>query len=250
MPERDSIRNTLAVALGLSLVCSLLVASTAVLLKPRQQANAERYRQAIILEVAGLYEPGADIESLFADIEVRTVNLADGTYLDAAIAVEDDPGVVIPEELDLAQIHRRARYAPVYILRTNGAIEQVILPVYGAGLWSTMRGYLAVAGDGSTVRGLRFYEHRETPGLGDQIDDAEWRAQWPGKALYDASGIQRIEVARGAVRPGAAAAHQVDGLSGATLTGRGVSNLVRYWTGPHGFGPYLARLRDETNGKQ
>ncbi len=250
MPERDSIRNTLAVAIGLSLVCSLLVATTAVVLKPKQLANAERYRQAIILDVAGIHEPGADIESIFADIEVRTVHLADGTYVDAPVAPDDDPGVVIPEELDIAQIHRRASHAPVYILRTNGAIDQVILPIYGAGLWSTMRGYLAVAGDGSTVRGLRFYEHGETPGLGDQIDDAEWRAQWPGKTLYDESGIQRIEVARGAVQPGAAAAHQVDGLSGATLTGRGVSNLVRYWTGPHGFGPYLARLRDETNGKQ
>ena len=250
MPERDSISNTLAVAIGLSLVCSLLVATTAVVLKPKQLANAERYRQAIILEVAGLYARGADIESIFADIEVRTVNLADGTYVDAPDALDEDAGVVIPEELDIAQIHRRASHAPVYVLRTNGAIDQVILPVYGAGLWSTMRGYLAVAGDGSTVRGLRFYEHGETPGLGDQIDDAEWRAQWPGKTLYDASGIARIEVARGAVQPGAAATHQVDGLSGATLTGRGVSNLVRYWTGPHGFGPYLARLRDETNGNQ
>lgn len=250
MPERDSIRNTLAVAIGLSLVCSLLVATTAVVLKPKQLANAERYRQAIILEVAGLYESGVDIESTFADIEVRTVNLADGTYVDAAVAPDDDPGVVIPEELDVANIHRRTSYAPVYILRTDGAIDQVILPVYGAGLWSTIRGYLAVAGDGSTIRGLRFYEHGETPGLGDQIDDAEWRAQWSGKTLYDESGTPRIEVARGVVEPGATAMYQVDGISGATLTGRGVTNLVRYWTGPHGFGPYLARLEDELDGNQ
>lgn len=242
---RDSIRNTLRVAVALSLVCSLLVASTAVLLKPRQLENAERYRQAIILEVAGLYEPGADIESLFADVELRYVNLADGSYVHSIDALETDSEVVIPGELDLAQIRWRSSHAPVYILRANGGIDQVILPVYGAGLWSTLYGYLAVAGDGATIRGLRFYEHGETPGLGDQIDDVEWRAQWVGKRLYDERGLPRIEVVRGRVQPGDAATYQVDGISGATLTGRGVTNLIRYWTGPHGFGPYLARIADE-----
>jgi Na+-transporting NADH:ubiquinone oxidoreductase subunit C len=257
--KRDSVGNTLIVAIGLSFICSLLVASTAVLLKPKQLENAERYRQAIILEVAGLYEPGADIASLFADIEVRVVGLADGSYaesidaagFDAQSAARDpDLGVAIPEELDLAQIHRRARHATVYIFRTNGAIEQVILPVYGAGLWSTLHGYLAVSGDGSTIRGLRFYEHGETPGLGDQIDDAEWRAKWPDKQLYDEHGLPRIEVVRGFVQDSDDAIHQVDGISGATLTGRGVTNLVRYWTGPHGFGPYLRKIRDEFDGRQ
>ncbi len=248
--KRDSVQNTFAVAIILSLVCSLLVASTAVLLKPKQLENAERYRHAIILEVAGLFEPGADIATLFADIEVRVVNLADGVYMDSTDAPDEEPGVVIPGEYDLAQIHRRASHATVYIVRVNGEIDQVILPVYGAGLWSTMQGYLAVAGDGTTIRGLRFYEHGETPGLGDQIDDAQWRAQWSGKTLYGDGGLPRIEVVRGLVQPGDAAAHQVDGISGATLTGRGVTNLIRYWTGPHGFGPYLGNIQEEFHGTQ
>ena len=248
--RRDSAGNTLVVAISVSFVCSLLVASTAVLLKPKQLENAERYRQEIILEVAGLYEPGADVESLFANIEVRNVNLADGKYVDPLEAAETAADVVIPAEFDLAQLHRRSGHATVYILRANGAIDQVILPVYGAGLWSTIYGYLAVAGDGSTIRGLRFYEHGETPGLGDRIDDAGWRAQWSGKQIYDERGLSRIEVARGRVQPGDAAAYQVDGISGATLTGRGVTNLIRYWTGPHGFGPYLARIRDESDGTE
>jgi Na+-transporting NADH:ubiquinone oxidoreductase subunit C len=255
--RRDSIRNTLFVAISLSLVCSLLVASTAVLLKPRQLENAERFRQAIVLDVAGLLEPGPDIATLFAGIEVRVVNLADGSYADSIDAsefdariAEGDPefAVAIPEASDVANIRRRARYATVYIVRANGAIDQVILPVHGTGLWSTMYGYLAVAGDGTTIRGLRFYEHAETPGLGDQIDDAEWRAQWSGKQLYDEDGALRIEVVRGFAQAGDDAIHQIDGISGATLTGRGVSNLVRYWTGPHGFGPYLGKIQDESDG--
>lgn len=247
--ERDSVRNTLSVAVILSLVCSVLVASTAVLLKPKQQENAERYRQAIILDVAGLYEPGADVAELFAGVETRIVNLADGRYADSIddSSLAGDLSVVIPEEHDLAQLRRRPSHARVYLLRKNGAIDQVVLPVYGAGLWSTMYGYLAVAGDGTTVRGLRFYEHGETPGLGDRIDDADWRAQWVGKHLYDDRGQPRIEVARSAVQAGDRE-HQVDGLSGATLTGRGVTNLVRYWVGPHGFGPYLQRIQDEFDG--
>ena len=255
--KRDSVGNTLLVAVCVSLVCSLLVASAAVLLKPKQQENEERYRQAIILDVAGLLEPGADIAALFASVEARVVNLADGSYadsldarqFDALLAANDaDLSVAIPGAIDIANIGRRARYATVYIVRTNGTIDQVILPIHGAGLWSTMYGYLAVAGDGRTIRGLRFYEHAETPGLGDQIDDAEWRAQWPGKLLYGENGLPVIEVVRGFVQPGEHAVHQVDGISGATLTGRGVSNLIRYWAGPHGFGPYLDRLRDKFDG--
>ena len=256
--RRDSIGNTLIVAVSLSLVCSLLVASTAVLLKPQQQRNRDQYRQAIILDVAGLMEPGADIEASFAGIESRIVNLADGEFNDAidtrnfdAREAANDPelSIAIPDSLDLATIRRRAIYAPVYIIRKEGRIEQVILPVYGTGLWSTMYGYLAIAGDGTTVRGLRFYEHAETPGLGDQIDKPEWRGQWAGKKVFAAGDQPRIEVIRGFVDENSATAiHQVDGISGATLTGRGVTNLVQYWTGPHGFGPYLAKLRSEATG--
>ncbi len=112
-----------------------------------------------------------------------------------------------------------------------------------------MRGYLSVEGDGTTIRGLRFYEHAETPGLGDQIDKPDWRRLWIGKRIFGADGASRIEVVRGRVDTDSAdAPYQVDGISGATLTGRGVTNLLRYWTGPHGFGPYLNNLQDEAPG--
>jgi Na+-transporting NADH:ubiquinone oxidoreductase subunit C len=176
-----------------------------------------------VLEVAGLYETDADIEQRFADIDARTVDLASGDYVESmdardldAVALSKDPelSIAIPAEFDVSGLRRRSIYAPVYIVRDGEAIEQVILPVYGAGLWSTMYGYLALEADGATVRGLRFYEHAETPGLGDQLEKTDLQ-------------------------------HQVDGMSGATLTGRGVTNLIRYWVGPHGFGPYLAKLAEE-----
>jgi Na+-transporting NADH:ubiquinone oxidoreductase subunit C len=110
-----------------------------------------------------------------------------------------------------------------------------------------MRGYLALAPDGDTIKGIRFYEHGETPGLGDQVDKAEWRAKWVGKSVYGPSSTPQIEVVRGFVKadPGSAAArHQIDGLSGATLTGNGVTKLVRYWTGPERLGLFLERYRE------
>jgi Na+-transporting NADH:ubiquinone oxidoreductase subunit C len=255
--SRDSVANTLVVAITLSLVASVLVASAAVLLKPIQERNEARYRQQIILEVAGLWQPGGDVDALFANIEPRMVDLASGAYTDEpdatgfdAEAAARDPelGIDIAPERDQANIRQRSKFEPVYLVRNGDRIDQVILPVYGKGLWSTLRGFLALDPDGNTVRGLQFYEHAETPGLGDQIDKPEWQAQWPGKKLFGAGEEPVIEVARGKADPASPQfAHEVDGLSGATLTGRGVTNLLRYWTGPDGFGPYLARLRSEAN---
>lgn len=221
MPDsRDSISNTFIVAIGVSLVCSVLVSAAAIVLKPQQERNEALFRQKIVLEVAGLYEPGADIEARFAAIDAEVVALPGGES------------------------------AEVFLVREDGALDQVILPVSGAGLWSTMYGYLSVEPDGRTVRGLRFYEHAETPGLGDQVEKADWLAQWTGKQLYDDTGEVRIEVVRGKVVPGTDAIYQVDGMSGATLTGRGVSVFLRHWVGPEGFGPFLQSLSNEAGGDE
>lgn len=240
--DRDSISNTLIVAVGLSLVCSIIVSSAAIVLKPIQAKNEEAFRQTIILDVAGLMQPGGDVAELFGAIESRMVDLETGDYSD-----EGDPElkVAIPDDLDIAGIGRRARFVPVYLVKDGDNVEQIILPVYGKGLWSTMLGYLSLAPDGNTVKGLRFYAHAETPGLGDQIDKDPWRALWVGKQVYGSGDEPQIRVVRGPVPSGAAnPQHLIDGMSGATLTGNGVSGLVQYWTGPHGFGPYLKNFRE------
>ena len=244
MPDfsRDSIRNTLTVAIGLSVVCSILVAATAVLLKPVQQRNEEEFRQRIILEVAGLLRPDANIAAQFETIETRLIDVASGDYVTDSESVATDQMVAVPGDADIANVRERPAYSLVYLVRDGGELQQIILPVHGAGLWSTMYGYLSVATDGRTVNGLRFYSHAETPGLGDQIDDPAWLEQWVGKQLFDENGAPRIEVVRGAVQD-PNSAYEIDGLSGATLTGRGVSQLVRFWTGPYGYGPYLNKIQ-------
>jgi Na+-transporting NADH:ubiquinone oxidoreductase subunit C len=250
--DRNSLGNTVLVAFGVSLVCSVLVSAAAIALKPLQLQNGDEYRQRIVLEVAGLYRAGESVAELFEQVETRIVDLGKGEYaddIDAAsfdpLAAANDPGMssVIPAGEDIAGIGRRANYAPVYLVRAEGELSEIILPVYGKGLWSTMYGYLALAPDGRTIHGLRFYQHGETPGLGDQIDKPDWRALWAGKSAYGDDGEPRIRVIRGNVQPGPEADFEVDGLSGATLTGRGVTNLLQYWLGPQGFGPYLEQFR-------
>ncbi len=251
------IAQTLIVALLVSLVCSALVTAVAITLRPAQARNQLENRQRNILQVVGLLRPGVPIEEQFRVIEPRVVDLATGEYAEdidpgtfdpAAAALDATTGVVIPTDQDLANIRRRAGHAVVYLVRDGDRVARIILPVYGAGLWSTMYGFLALDTDGNTIRGLKFYQHAETPGLGDQIDKARWLSQWDGKLVYDSDGEPQIEVVRGRVVEGQPATgppragdpvFQVDGLAGATLTGRGVTNLLRYWLGAGGFGPYL-----------
>ena len=210
MANKESIVNVLFVAIGVSLVCSVLVASAAIILKPQQLQNELEYQQRIILEVAGLYEPGANVAELYSAIEETSIELASG-----------EP-------------------AAVYLVRSNGEVQQVILPVEGAGLWGTMYGYLAVEADGRTARGLQFYQHIETPGLGDGVDKPAWQAQWKGKRLFDDNGDPLVEVVKGPAPAGSD--YQIDGLAGATLTGRGVSIFVQHWISDEGYGPYLKSL--------
>jgi Na+-transporting NADH:ubiquinone oxidoreductase subunit C len=187
-------------------------------------------------------EPGADVDALFESIETRTVDLETGTYTDTA---DPDAVVDIPGELDSAGIAQRAAYVDVYLVKDGDRIDQVILPVSGKGLWSTMLGYLSVAPDGDTIKGLRFYSHGETPGLGDQMDKEAWRAQVVGKVIYGGADEPQIRVIKGPVPDGIAGEeYMLDGMAGATLTGNGITGLLQYWTGSHGFGPYLANYRE------
>jgi Na+-transporting NADH:ubiquinone oxidoreductase subunit C len=254
MPN-DSVGKILFVTITLSLVCSVLVSSAAVMLKPLQDRNAELARKSRILEVAGLLEPGRSIEELFEQVEARLVDLDTGEFSDRFAPDEFDQQIaarnpelshaLAPGE-DIANIRRRAHYAQVYLVRQAGELDKIILPVHGYGLWSTMYGFLALSGDTQEVRGLVFYQHAETPGLGGEIDNPRWRERWIGKQVFGPEGDVALRVVRGGVDPASPMANwAVDGLSGATLTAEGVNNMVQFWLGRRGFGPFLARLQQE-----
>lgn len=248
--------KTLVVTLLVALVCSALVTGSAVILKPLQLAKKEAERQRHIVDlVTRLPGVGEGLKTGELRLEARVVDLATGTYVpdmdpglyDQRRAVRD-PGtsVEIPPKEDVAWIKRRARYAVVYLLMDAGKPALIVLPVHGKGYGPTIYGYLGLTADLKSVVGLNFYEHGETPGLGALIDAPAWRKQWFGKKIWDQGGTPRLGVAEGPVDPASPdAAYQVDGLTGATWTSRGVTNLLRYWLGEGGFGPYLRKLRQK-----
>ena len=253
--SRDSTAKILTVAFLLCVVCSILVSAAAVLLSERQERNKTEEKRKNILQAAGIYDSNVPLNEQFENIEPRIVDLATGEFVtdmdpagfDSRAAMrEPDSRHEIPEEQDLAGIKARSRYKDVYLVMDGNDLSQIILPVRGKGLWSTMYGFIALDADMNTVKGFAFYEHGETPGLGGEIDNPNWKRLWPGKRIYDEQGRIRIEVLKGAVdRDSAEAIYQVDGLSGATLTARGVSNLLHYWMGEDGYRPLLARLARE-----
>jgi Na+-transporting NADH:ubiquinone oxidoreductase subunit C len=259
--SKDSTKSTLIIALLLCVVCSILVSGTAVILKPKQDENRVLDRNKNILSAAGMYDEsnaeGVDVAELFAEFTPRIADLRTGRFLnpeqvdDLGIdmatydqrLVINDPAFseAIPAELDQADIKRRVLYPMVYVMEKDGELDNIVLPVNGYGLWGILYGFIALEGDANTVKGLAFYELKETPGLGAEVRNPNWRALWPGKEIYDDSGVVALHVGRSG---GATAEHQVDGLSGATLTTRGVDNLIHYWLGADGYGPLLQSIRN------
>ena len=251
----DSTKKTIIIATLLCLVCSILVSASAVLLKPLQVSNKKADIKRNILAVADLKTNGQNIEELFKQFEMKIVDLETGKYVDDIDPANFDQrkasadplqSINISGDQDIAGIGHRSKYAKVYLLKEGDKTKQIVLPVHGYGLWSTLYGFLSLESDGNTIKGLKFYEHAETPGLGGEVDNPKWQAQWVGKKIFDDKGDLRFEVVRGQVVSGVSGAeYQVDGLSGATLTSKGVSNMVNFWLGDGGFGPYLNKFHSE-----
>ena len=254
--------KTISVALTLCLVCSVLVSAVAVGLKPAQVENARLDRNKNILVAADMYDAESDtaddVAERFKDFEVKIIDLNKGNYVDDAAlkaagipdrnaydasqatknkALSDDLG-----DNDPASIGRKPKYAKVYVKNDDsGKPEMVVLPIQGYGLWGTIYGFLTLESDMNTIKGISFYEHKETPGLGARIEEPKWRAMWTGIHSYDENG----DVATGVTKAGNPKDNWVDGISGATLTSRGVSNMIQFWLGEQGYKPYLDLLREQ-----
>lgn len=251
--SRDSTGKVLTVAFVLCVICSILVSAAAVGLSERQERNKAEEKKRNILQAAGLYEADVPIDAQFSKIETKIVDLQTGEFtsdFDAAnfdsrsAARNPETSYRISPDLDLAGIKTRSRYKDIYLVMDGDKLQQLILPVHGKGLWSTMYGFISLANDFTTVNGFAFYEHGETPGLGGEIDNPGWKKQWQGKKIYDEAGETRIKVLKGMVDKNAQnAVYQADGLAGATLTARGVGDLLNYWMGDNGYKPFIARLK-------
>ena len=237
-------------------ICSVLVSGAAVSLKPLQQANVELDRQKKVLVVAGLMEEGENLpreevaRRFDENIQAELVDLETGAVLEGEDAgaydqrkAAADPDLSREAPTNSAKVRRIPHKGQIFRYVQDGRLQAVILPVSGYGLWSTLYGYLALGPDLNTVVGITFYEHGETPGLGGEVDNPRWKALWPGRKAFDARGRPVLDVVKGRAGTVERDPHNVDGLSGATITSRGVGALVRFWLGQEGFGPYLEAQR-------
>lgn len=252
--SNDSIFKTFLVAFLLCVVCSVLVCLAAIVRIDREGYNKQLEVRKTVLAAAGYQQQiddGGNIDELFTtNFELKIVDLATGTYTTAVDAATydqkeavNDPAlsVQIPAELDVAKIGTRAKYAAIYVAQ-NG---DVVLPIRGAGMWGPMLAYIAIGNDGSSVKGLTFYQHAETPGLGAEIDNPRWKALWPGKEIYSNPGTVALKVVKnGKFNPSASdAVNTIDGLAGATVTGDKVHDIIRYWFGENGYATFLTNLK-------
>lgn len=260
--NNESLGKTLFVVIAVCLVCAIVVAGSAVGLKPIQQKNAALDMQRNVLDAAGLLEPTTDVVALFNErVDTRLVSLESLTFVNEvngknptdydpiATAKKPDYSTKLEKSADIAGIRSREDVTKVYFINdSDGDLETVVLFVRGYGLWGTMYGLLALQPDMNTVRGINFYEHSETPGLGGEIQNPQWVASWTGKEIYTEQGDEvAIEVTKNVTNQ----AHDVDALSGATLTSNGVENMFRYWFSQQAYGPLLDKIRQgelTTNG--
>jgi Na+-transporting NADH:ubiquinone oxidoreductase subunit C len=265
MQKRDSLGYTLAVAVILCVVCSLAVSTAAVVLRPRQEANERLDQQKNILDASGLAigEYGKiasqldseQIQELYGWISEKLVDLESGEYteeipmdqynmIELASNSQTSVSIDVKSNIDPGE-PSRPKIMKVYFVKRPGSddVQTVVLPIYGKGLWGTLYGYLAVKRDLHTIQGITFYKHKETPGLGGEVDNPSWKAQWEGQQLFDEEGQPASLVYKGPAPP--SNPYAVDGLSGATITSRGVTKLVRYWVSDNAYGPFLEKLAVE-----
>jgi Na+-transporting NADH:ubiquinone oxidoreductase subunit C len=210
----------------LTILCGGLLAFASQALKPRQDANIELERKSNILSTVMSLEEGADVTKLY-ESRIRELvidfngNLVDKKAVDVNVAIEYKK---LPEE----------RLLPVYefINETNpDKVENAVIPVFGFGLWNNIAGYVALESDFNTIKGVSYSHVGETPGLGARIATAEIQDRYKGKQIFQAETLVSVVMQKGEGIDYANDPHKVDGMSGATLTAKGVNNMLKEYFG-------------------
>ena len=256
----ESVLKTIGVAFFVCLVCSLIVSTSAVSLRDQQKENKLNDRRIKVLEVAGIeIKPDQTVAEQFSKLEQKFVNFDTGLLMDEyknfdideydqLMSTKDNNlSSSVPQNEDIAIIKNRENVGKIFILRDNlGNIDKLILPIRGYGLWGTLYGYIAIKGDFNTVTGITYYEHKETPGLGAEVDNDDWKDSWVGKKIYQNDEVALTVIKGKVASDDPSKIYKVDGLSGATITGRGVSNMIAYWFGNSGYSKLLQELDYES----
>mgnify|MGYP000232523460 CR=1 FL=1 len=158
---------------------------------------------------------------------------------------------VTAETVDIAKNYKKPaedRLYPVYVYHEEGSEDKVvayILPVFGAGLWDSIWGYLALKTDLNTIEGVTFSHAGETPGLGARITTLDIQQRYQGKEIFGESGeLMAVVMQKGEGKDYSSDPHKVDGMSGATLTAKGVNEMLKNYLSS--YLPYLEKVKGES----
>tara|TARA_B100001113_G_scaffold57408_1_gene43104 strand:+ start:1721 stop:2449 length:729 start_codon:yes stop_codon:yes gene_type:complete len=239
--------NKMIIPLIACIACAVIVSVTAVTVRPEQNLNVENEKKLKILAAAGITTDEVEkefskIKTLYVDFKSNQLVEVTENYDHIKASSNVAQSSLVPKEQDIAILKRRENVAPIYVWYSEqNQIQKIVLPIRGYGLWGTLYGYLSLDADLNTVKGIEYYDHKETPGLGGEVDNPEWKSDWNGKKVYDSSGNVVLYVTKGP----STEEYEIDGISGATLTSNGVSNMIKYWLGENGYGPVLEMLRGD-----
>ncbi len=239
--------NKMIIPLIACIACAVVVSVTAVTVRPEQNLNVENEKKLKILAAAGITTDEVEkefskIKTLYVDFKSNQLVEVTENYDHIKASSNVAQSSLVPKEQDIAILKRRENVAPIYVWYSEqNQIQKIVLPIRGYGLWGTLYGYLSLDADLNTVKGIEYYDHKETPGLGGEVDNPVWKSDWNGKKVYDSSGNVVLYVTKGP----STEEYEIDGISGATLTSNGVSNMIKYWLGENGYGPVLEMLRGD-----
>lgn len=250
--KNESTSKTFIVVITLCLVCSIIVAGSAVGLRDLQETNAAIAMQRHVLVTAGIDTGEREVADVYQErireyrLNLESYELTEASEDDLAEAADPETQGSILRTLrgpeDIAGIRDLERNVMFYVAydEDGETVQSYIFHGRALGLWGMMYALIALENDAETIAGINFYEHGETPGLGGEIQNPRWRSNFIGKTAVDQSGEVQIRVAKGAGNM----ENGVDALSGATITSNGVDDIFQFWFSEEVYGPFLAKLRE------
>jgi len=220
---RQSNQYIIIYAAILTVVCGGILAAASEGLKEKQQFNIDMEQKKNILSTVITLEEGVDVNDLYSKRVRAFVVDAEGNVKEG----------MQPKDVNLAAEYKKPtnqRILPVYEFKNEAdstKADYVVLPVYGFGLWNNIWGFVALKSDLNTIQGIRFQHAGETPGLGARIEtDEEVQNRYKEKTIYDGDKLVSVTMMKGEGNDYSDNPHRVDGMSGATLTAKGVNNML------------------------
>lgn len=219
---RQSNLYVLLYAAAITVFCGGLLAFASITLKDKQDANIALEQKKNILSSVITLEEGVNVNELYNKKVKSFVIDYEGNVKEG----------MTPDQVVVAAEYKKApkdRLLPVYEFRSEtdpNKVEYAVMPVYGYGLWNNIWGFVAVKSDFNTIQGVKFQHAGETPGLGARIESEEIQERYKEKAIFENGALVSVRMQKGEGHDYSGDKHKVDGMSGATLTGKGVNNML------------------------